>query len=146
MKAVIQRVSNAKVIVDGHELSKIQRGLLTLFGVSKNDTEESMKKIIQKIIDLRIFEDNNGKMNLSLKDIHGEHLIVSQFTLLGDTSKGRRPSFIQAEAPDRANQLYEKAITFSQSLGINTFGGKFGADMKVELTNDGPVTLILEEF
>jgi len=144
MKAVIQRVQNASVAVDGKEVSAISKGFLTLLGVAKGDTEEQLKKLMQKIIALRIFPDADGKMNLSLADIQGEHLIVSQFTLLGDASKGNRPSFIGAETPDRAKELYEQALALSQAAGIKTQGGVFGGDMKVSLLNDGPVTLILE--
>jgi D-tyrosyl-tRNA(Tyr) deacylase len=144
MKAVVQRVQNASVVVDGKEISAISKGFLTLLGVEKGDTEDQLKKMIQKIIALRIFPDQEGKMNLSLLDVGGEHLIVSQFTLLGDCSKGSRPSFIQAEAPDKAKALYEQALTLSEASGVKTCGGVFGGDMKVSLVNDGPVTLILE--
>lgn len=144
MKAVIQRVQSASVTVDGKMISSIEKGFLTLLGVAKGDTEEQLQKLITKIVALRIFPDENGKMNLSLKDIGGSHLIVSQFTLLGDASKGNRPSFIGAESPDIAEKLYEKALALSAAQGIPTFGGQFGADMKVQLLNDGPVTMIIE--
>ncbi len=144
MKAVIQRVSSASVAVEGREISRIGKGLLTLLGVAKGDTEETLQKLVTKICELRIFEDTGGKMNLSLKDVAGEHLIVSQFTLLGDCAKGRRPSFIGAESPDRARALFEKAIEISSHSGIPTKGGVFQADMQVALSNDGPVTLILD--
>ncbi|UYL09109.1 D-aminoacyl-tRNA deacylase [Bdellovibrio sp. SKB1291214] len=144
MKAVIQRVQSASVTVDGKKISSIGPGFLTLLGVAKGDTETQLQKLITKIIGLRVFPDAEGKMNLSLKDIGGEHLLVSQFTLLGDTSKGNRPSFISAESPSLAEPLYQKALELSQSLGVPTQGGIFGADMKIELLNDGPVTLILE--
>lgn len=144
MKAVVQRVQNASVVVDGKTISSIGKGYLTLLGVAKGDTDEQLQKLMQKILALRIFPDEAGKMNLSLKDVGGEHLIVSQFTLLGDASKGNRPSFVGAEAPERANALYEKALEISSSQGVKTQGGQFGADMKVSLLNDGPVTLILE--
>lgn len=144
MKAVVQRVQQASVVVDGTEVSSIQRGFLTLLGVAKGDTEEQLQKLMQKILALRIFPDESGKMNLSLKDVGGEHLLVSQFTLLGDASKGNRPSFINAEAPDIAKDFYEKALKLSEAQGVPTQGGVFGADMKVSLLNDGPVTLILE--
>ncbi|UOF02308.1 D-aminoacyl-tRNA deacylase [Bdellovibrio reynosensis] len=143
MKAVVQRVTNASVTVDGKTISQIGKGYLTLLGVAKGDTEEQLSKLIQKILALRIFPDQDGKMNLSLKDVGGEHLIVSQFTLLGDASKGNRPSFINAELPERAKALYEKALKLS-SEQVPTQGGEFGADMKVNLLNDGPVTLIIE--
>lgn len=144
MKAVIQRVQNASVFVDGKEVSAIGKGFLTLLGVAKGDSEEQLQKLMQKILALRIFPDAEGKMNLSLKDIGGEHLIVSQFTLLGDASKGNRPSFINAEAPERAKELYLKALEISESQGVQTRGGVFGADMKVSLLNDGPVTILVE--
>ncbi len=144
MKAVVQRVQNASVVVDGKQVSSIDKGYLTLLGVAKGDSEEQLQKLMTKILALRIFPDETGKMNLSLKDVGGEHLIVSQFTLLGDASKGNRPSFIGAELPDRAKELYEKALALSESQGVKTQGGIFGADMKVSLLNDGPVTLLLE--
>lgn len=144
MKAVVQRVQKASVTVDGQLISAIGPGFLTLLGVAKGDTEDQLQKLIQKITALRIFPDAEGKMNLSLKDVNGEHLIVSQFTLLGDVSKGNRPSFIGAESPERAKVLYEKSLELSRAQGIQTYGGVFGADMKVELLNDGPVTLIVE--
>ncbi|KHD87044.1 MAG: D-tyrosyl-tRNA(Tyr) deacylase [Bdellovibrio sp. ArHS] len=141
---VVQRVSKASVTVNGQVVSSIDKGFLTLLGVAKGDSEEKLQKLITKVIALRVFPDAEGKMNLSLKDVGGQHLIVSQFTLLGDTAKGNRPSFINAEAPELAKALYEKALELSQSSGVSTCGGVFGADMKVELTNDGPVTLLLE--
>ncbi|MBI3542598.1 MAG: D-tyrosyl-tRNA(Tyr) deacylase [Deltaproteobacteria bacterium] len=144
MKAVIQRVKEASVTVDGKQVSRIERGLLTLLGVAKGDDEAKLAKLVAKICELRIFEDDQGKMNLSLKDVGGAHLIVSQFTLLGDCSAGRRPSFVGAEAPERARQLYEKALALSEQQGVPTQGGVFQADMKVALVNDGPVTLVLE--
>lgn len=144
MKAVIQRVSSAAVQVRGNPVSQIERGILTLLGITQGDTEEQLEKMVRKILELRIFEDDAGKMNRSLIDIQGSHLIVSQFTLAADTSSGRRPSFTTAEKPDRAEFLYEKAISLSQELGVKTQGGVFQADMKVSLTNDGPVTFILE--
>jgi len=143
MKAVIQRVSRAHVMVDGKKVSEIQKGILTLLGIEQGDQNEQMQKLIQKICELRIFEDENGKMNLSLKDVQGEHLIVSQFTLCAGTKSGRRPSFTSAEKPELAKDMYERSIELSRSLGVRTQGGQFQADMKVELVNDGPVTLIL---
>ena len=145
MKAVIQRVKEAQVVVNGAVVSQISQGILTLLGIAQGDTEAQVKKLIQKICDLRIFEDENQKMNRSLLDIGGSHLIVSQFTLLGDTSQGRRPSFIQAEKPELARALYEQALIMSREYGVkDTQGGVFQADMKVSLINDGPVTLIIE--
>lgn len=143
MKCVIQRVKYAKVTVDGKTISEIGVGLLTLLGVEKGDTSEDLEKMLQKIVTLRIFEDVQGKMNLSLKDIKGQHLIVSQFTLAADCSTGRRPSFTTAETPDKAKPIYEKALLKSMELGVETSGGIFGADMKIELLNDGPVTFTL---
>jgi D-tyrosyl-tRNA(Tyr) deacylase len=143
MKAVIQRVQSAEVIVENKKISSIQKGILTLLGIEKGDTEETLKKLIEKIIHLRIFEDENGKMNASLLDIKAEHLIVSQFTLCANTQSGRRPSFTHAENPALAKELYDKALLISSSLGVSTYGGIFQADMKITLTNDGPVTFIL---
>lgn len=144
MRAVIQRVLSARVVVDGKEVSSIGPGILTLLGIAKGDSEQNLEKLISKIISLRIFEDENKKMNRSLKDTGGSHLIVSQFTLLGDCSQGRRPSFVNAETPETAQLLYEKALKISSELAIPTYGGIFQADMKVELVNDGPVTFVLE--
>jgi D-aminoacyl-tRNA deacylase len=144
MRAMIQRVKEARVQVDGKIVSEIGPGILSLLGIARGDTEEQLQKTIKKICELRIFEDELGKMNLSLLDTKGSHLIVSQFTLLGDSSKGRRPSFIEAEEPVRAKELYEKGLKFSEKLGIPTQGGIFQAHMLVELTNDGPVTLLIE--
>ena len=144
MKALIQRVAWAKVEVDGKTVSSIDQGILTFLGVEKEDGENLIEKAVDKIIGLRIFEDDAGKMNLSLKDIGGQHLIVSQFTLAGDCSKGRRPSFVTAKEPDVANEFYQKAIEVSKNLGVDTQGGSFGADMKVSLLNDGPVTFHLD--
>ena len=145
MRLLLQRVSQASVTVDSQEVSRISVGILTLLGIEKGDDEAKLRKLIQKVIDLRIFPDDLGKMNLSLKDIGGEHLIVSQFTLVGDCSTGRRPSFTQAETPARAKDLYELAISVSNTAGVRTVGGIFQADMKVALINDGPVTFFLEE-
>lgn len=144
MKAVIQRVRQACVVIDGKEVSSINQGIVTLLGVAKGDSEEAAQKLIRKICELRIFEDEQGKMNRSLQEVGGSHLIVSQFTLLGDCSTGRRPSFTGAERPEAAKALYERALEISRSLGVSTAGGVFQADMKVSLVNDGPVTLILE--
>lgn len=144
MIAVVQRVKSAKVIVENATVSSVGKGLLTLLGVKKGDTEAHLTKLVQKIINLRIFEDDAGKMNLSVKDVGGSHLIVSQFTLLADCRKGNRPSFTEAEAPAEANALYEKALTLSHSLGVETLGGKFGAHMMIDLINDGPVTILLD--
>ncbi|MGE0616997.1 MAG: D-aminoacyl-tRNA deacylase [Bacteriovoracia bacterium] len=144
MRAVIQRVKQASVTVDGKKISEIGPGLLTLLGVAKGDSEATLAKLIDKIVHLRIFEDEAGKMNRSLKEVAGGHLLVSQFTLLADCSSGRRPSFVNAEAPAAAKALFDRALTLSEAQGVLTRGGIFQADMKVELANDGPVTLVLD--
>jgi D-tyrosyl-tRNA(Tyr) deacylase len=144
MRAVIQRVKQSAVEVDGQTVSVIGPGILTLLGVQVGDDETKLQKLMQKIIEFRIFEDEAGKMNRSLLDIQGEHLIVSQFTLAADCSSGRRPSFTTAEKPERARELYERALAVSAELGVKTHGGKFQTDMKVSLVNDGPVTFVLE--
>lgn len=144
MRAVVQRVKRASVTVETEKVSNIGPGLLTFLGIANGDDENTLIRLIEKICTLRVFEDDQGKLGRSLKDVGGSHLIVSQFTLLGDCSRGTRPSFSKAAAPDFANELYEKAIAHSLKMGIPTFGGKFRAHMNVELINDGPVTLILE--
>ena len=144
MKAVVQRVKRASVKVGSKNVSAIENGLLTLLGIAKGDDEAKVVKIVDKICHLRIFEDENGKLNKSLKDVGGAHLIVSQFTLLGDSSRGNRPGFTDAEAPEKAKSLYERALELSQRQGVPTSGGEFRAHMEVELVNDGPVTLIIE--
>lgn len=144
MKAVIQRVQRASVEVEGERVAEIGPGLLTLLGIAVGDTEAQLEKMMSKIIDLRIFPDDQGKMNFGLKDIDGEHLIVSQFTLLGDCRKGRRPHFMNAEAPERAQDLYERSLRLSREAGVRTLGGVFASDMKIDLLNDGPVTMIIE--
>lgn len=145
MKALIQRVKKASVTIDGKLFSAIGAGLLVFLGVEKNDTTENADKLAEKLINLRIFEDENDKMNLSLKNVSGEMLIVSQFTLCGNCSKGTRPSFDNAEIPQKANELYEYFISKTKNLGINVKTGKFGAMMDVELINDGPVTFMVEK-
>lgn len=144
MRAVVQRVTNADVKIDGRVNGKIDDGLLVLLGVGNGDTEEDMKYIADKIIKLRIFSDENDKMNLSLEDVGGSMLVISQFTLYGDCSHGRRPYFGTAMEPVSANEMYEKFVAYIREQGIHTETGEFGADMKVSLTNDGPVTIILE--
>jgi len=144
MRAVIQRVSRAEVRVDGQVVGSIGRGVLTLLGVTHSDDDRAVEKMMEKILKLRIFEDDAGKMNRSLQDISGEHLIVSQFTLYGDLMKGNRPSFIDAASADHARRIYEHALAVSASLGVPTRSGQFQADMQVELVNDGPATFILE--
>ena len=144
MRAVVQRVTNADVKIDGRVNGKIDDGLLVLLGVGNGDTEEDMKYIADKIIKLRIFSDENDKMNLSLEDVGGSMLVISQFTSYGDCSHGRRPYFGNAMEPVSANEMYEKFVAYIREQGIHTETGEFGADMKVSLTNDGPVTIILE--
>ena len=144
MRAVVQRVTNADVKIDGRVNGKIDDGLLVLLGVGNGDTEEDMKYIADKIIKLRIVSDENDKMNLSLEDVGGSMLVISQFTLYGDCSHGRRPYFGNAMEPVSANEMYEKFVAYIREQGIHTETGEFGADMKVSLTNDGPVTIILE--
>jgi len=144
MKVLIQRVSEAGVNIKGERLSFIKKGILALVGIEKGDTREQVEKLAKKIVNLRIFPDENDKMNLSLIDIKGEMLIVSQFTLCGDCKKGTRPSFDKSAPPDIANELYEYFISQVQTYGITTGTGKFGAMMEVSLINDGPVTFMLE--
>src|SRR5688500_5273811 len=144
MKAVLQRVSRASVTVGGEVVGKIGRGLLVLLGVEQGDTEEDARYLADKSVALRIFDDAEGKMNLALADVSGAMLVVSQFTLLGDCRKGRRPSFIQAAAPDVAERLYETFVAGVGVQGIDVATGRFRAQMDVELVNDGPVTLLLD--
>lgn len=145
MKLVIQRVTRASVTVDGTVTGKIDRGFLVLIGISDTDTRQTADKYIKKLLNLRIFEDENGKTNLSLKDVNGQLLLVSQFTLYADCRKGNRPSFIRAGAPDMAKELYEyMAETCKKEIPV-VQTGIFGADMKVELLNDGPFTIVLDE-
>ena len=143
MKLVLQRVLNSSVTIEGIEVSKINNGLLVLFGVEKQDSEDMIDFYAQKLLKLRIFEDENGKMNKSIVDIQGEILVVSQFTLCADCKKGTRPSFDNAMEPKRANEFYESFVSVLKNSGLNVQTGQFGADMKVALTNDGPVTIIL---
>ena len=145
MKLVIQRVKRASVEVNNEIVGKIEQGFLVLLGVGPEDTKENADFLVQKLIKLRVFEDENGKMNLSLKDINGELLIVSQFTLYADCTGGNRPSFTNAAKPDKANELYEYFIKECIKENIKVEHGIFGADMKVELLNDGPVTILLEK-
>lgn len=144
MKGLIQRVKKASVTIDGELYSKIGHGILVLLGVEKGDSEENAEKLADKISKLRIFEDENEKMNLSIQDIKGEILVVSQFTLAGDCKKGTRPSFDKAELPQRANELYEYFTELIKQKNIPTKTGVFGAMMEVELINDGPVTFMVE--
>jgi D-aminoacyl-tRNA deacylase len=139
VRALVQRVSDASVTVDGKEVSRIGPGLLVLLGIRRGDTEADADRIASKLLALRVFEDDEGKMNLSIRDAGGEILCVSQFTLYGDTRKGNRPSFVDAAPPDEAEPLYERV---RETLAAR--GGIFGARMAVALTNDGPVTLLIE--
>lgn len=144
MRAVVQRVTYADVKIDGVVNGKIDKGFMVLLGVGQKDTEEDMKYIADKIIRLRVFSDENDKMNLSLEDVGGEMLVISQFTLYGDCSHGRRPYFGDAMNPTDANKMYEKFVAYVREQGIHTETGQFGADMQVTLTNDGPVTIMLD--
>lgn len=144
MRAVIQRVAGARVIIDDNEYSRIRAGILVLLGVEKDDTPEDAQALARRIVELRIFEDENGKMNRSIAEVQGEILAVSQFTLLGDCRKGRRPSFEPAARPEIARELYEKFVEITASLGVPVATGVFQAMMDVELTNQGPVTFILD--
>ena len=145
MRAVIQRVSKASVTVEGKVISDIETGLLVLLGIEDADTDEDIQWLSGKFINLRIFNDENGVMNKSLKDVNGDVLLVSQFTLHASTKKGNRPSYIKASKPDFAIPLYEKMIAqLEKDLGKRPQTGIFGADMKVELLNDGPVTILID--
>ena len=144
MRAVLTRVKSASVEIDGRIVGQIGQGFLILLGVGPEDTEETCRYLCEKALSLRIFEDENGKMNLSVKDVGGEVLLVSQFTLYGDASHGNRPSFTLAEAPDKAEPLYEYAVAYLKSLGVTVKKGVFGADMQIAQHNDGPVTILLE--
>jgi D-tyrosyl-tRNA(Tyr) deacylase len=144
LRAVIQRVTSASVTVDGRVAGKIGAGLLVLLGVSRTDNTESAAYLAEKIANLRIFSDDAGKMNLSLLDIAGSALVVSQFTLYGDTRGGRRPSYIQAAPPEEASRLYDEFVRSMRALGVVVETGVFQAHMRVELVNDGPVTILLD--
>ncbi len=144
MRAVVQRVSQSRVVVDGRPVGEIGRGILVFLGVEKGDRESDARYLLEKITNLRIFEDDNGKMNRCLADVQGSLLVISQFTLLGDVRKGRRPSFVDAEEPVRARQLYELFMTLAREEGTPASGGVFQAMMDVSLVNDGPVTFIID--
>ena len=144
MKAVIQRVTSASVHVDGELIGSCGHGLLVLLGVAQGDTEEDLDRMLQKMVKLRIFEDENGKMNRSVQDIDGELLVVSQFTLLANYKHGNRPDYMGAAAPAEANRLYELFLEKAKAYVRHVGHGKFGADMKVSLLNDGPVTIVME--
>jgi D-aminoacyl-tRNA deacylase len=144
MKAVIQRAKDASVRVEGEIVGEITEGFVVLLGVTHEDTQEDVNYLVGKIIHLRVFEDENEKMNLSLQDVNGSILSISQFTLYGDTKKGRRPNFMQAAKPDAANKMYESFNASIREHGIHVETGKFGAMMDVAFTNAGPVTLIID--
>ena len=145
MKVVLQRVSEARVLVENEQIGAIGNGLMLLVGVHEDDCKEEMKWLVDKILKLRVFDDEEGKMNLSVQDVEGEILVVPQFTLYGDYEQGNRPSYFEAAGPDKANTLYEHMIErFRMESELNIETGKFGAYMDVQLRNDGPVTLVLE--
>ena len=144
MKAVVQRVSAASVSIEGQTVGSCQRGLMVLLGVAAEDTVDDARMMVQKLVKLRIFCDENGKMNRSVADIDGQMLVVSNFTLLADTSHGNRPSFIGAGDPAHAEKLYELFLQLLVEQGIATESGRFGADMQVHIENDGPVTILLD--
>ena len=146
MKVLIQRVKKAGVNIDGKSYSSIDKGILAFVGIEKGDSIEQVQKLAKKVVNIRIFSDDNDKMNLSLQDIQGQILIVSQFTLCGDCKKGTRPSFDKSAPPKIAEELYESFITEVQTYGIKTETGQFGAMMEVSLINDGPVTFMLEAY
>jgi D-tyrosyl-tRNA(Tyr) deacylase len=145
VRAVVQRVTRARVTTEAEPASEIGPGLLILLGVGRQDSEEHVRHLASRVARLRIFDDDGGRMNRSLLDVHGQALVVSQFTLYGNTSRGLRPSFTEACAPERARALYEQFASELSYLGVPTRRGWFGARMTVELVNDGPVTLLLEE-
>ncbi len=144
MRVVVQRVTSSSVSVNGNIIGEIGIGFNVLLGISKDDTLEDLKYIKDKIINLRVFHDENDKMNLSLLDIKGEILVISQFTLFGDCRKGRRPNFMQAQSGEQANKLYEEFIELIKTSNLKVESGEFGADMKVQINNDGPVTILLD--
>ena len=145
MKIILQRVSSASVTIDGKKKAEIANGFLILLGIGHEDTAEDMDWIVNKALQMRVFDDNEGVMNVCLKDIDGEILLISQFTLMANTKKGNRPSYIQAARPEQAIPIYEEMIQkFKQQLGKEIKTGEFGADMKVALVNDGPVTIVLD--
>lgn len=144
MRALIQRVTDASVTVDGNITGRIGHGLLVLLGVEQHDSESDLSYVLKKTLNLRIFNDDAGKMNLSVQDIGGQILVVSQFTLLGDCRKGNRPGFTNAAPPEQANAMYEEFVNRARVQGVDVQTGIFAADMKVRLLNDGPVTLMID--
>ncbi|MFP6574297.1 MAG: D-aminoacyl-tRNA deacylase [Pirellulaceae bacterium] len=146
MRVCVQRVTTASVQVDGQQVGKIGPGLLVLLGIGQQDTAQEVTQLVDKIVNLRIFADEQEKMNLSLLDVAGEMLVISQFTLWGDCRKGRRPSFVQAADPQLAEPLYEQFAQEVRAQGVGVETGRFGAMMQVSLVNDGPVTLVIESW
>lgn len=144
MRLLVQRVLNSNVKVDGKVVGEINKGYMVLLGVTHDDDKDKADYLVNKLLNLRVFEDENGKMNLNIKQVGGELLVISQFTLYANTKDGNRPSFIDAAKPDKANELYEYFVEKCKKENIKTETGIFGADMKVSLTNDGPVTIMLE--
>lgn len=144
MRAVVQRVTSSVVVVDGETIGKIEKGLNVLIGICKDDTLDDLKYIKEKLINLRIFQDEQDKMNLSILDVKGHILAISQFTLYGDCRKGRRPNFMEAMGGEDAKELYDKFVLMLKETGLKVETGKFGADMKVKINNDGPVTILLD--
>jgi len=144
MRAVVQRVKEAGVKVDNKIVGKISKGLLIFLGVGEEDSEIDLNYLVHKILGLRIFQDENDKMNLSVQDINGEILVISQFTLYGDVRKGKRPSFIKSAHPEIGNRFYEEFITKINESGVKVESGKFGAHMDIDLINDGPVTILID--
>ena len=144
MRAVVERVKSASVIIGGELTAHIEKGILVLLGIARDDTENDIRYIIDKTINLRIFEDDDEKMNLSLNDVGGQILLVSQFTLMGDARKGRRPGFTEAGSPDKARPIYEKTVEMYKAAGVDVRTGTFQANMQIEHVNDGPVTILLD--
>lgn len=144
MRGVVQRVKRAKVTVDGEVTGEIGHGILLLLGAGKGDTDDDLEYLVDKTLNLRIFRDEEGRFDRSLLDVEGELLVVSQFTLYGDTRKGRRPSFFDAMAPEEAEEMYDRFIEVASSRGVDVASGRFGAMMDVELLNDGPVTILID--
>ena len=146
MRAVVQRVDRAEVTVEGNTTGSIGRGILVYLGVHSEDTDKDLEYTVDKVVNLRIFEDENGKMNKSVSDIGGDILVISQFTLYGDTRKGRRPSYNEAASPEKGNDFYEKAVQLIKDRGLKTETGIFGAKMKIDYINHGPVTILVDSF